>query len=190
MVLSKESVQERFSREALPLHDVLFRQALHLVHKHDSAEDLVQETYLHAFKKFDSFTAGTNLRAWMARILFNHFVNQYRRNRKQGNSVELSVVAPFLGRADRAKSNAEAETPSELMRNNEFLNSLEGPLRRGLEDLDKRFRDALLLNAIGDASYAEIARELGIPVGTVMSRLHRAKLNLREGLAAANISSL
>lgn len=183
MVMSTKELSETFAREALPLHDVLYRQALHLVRNPDTAEDLVQETYLHAFDKFDTFEAGTNLKAWMSRILFNQFVNQYRRRKKQGVSVDLGTVEPFLGQDAKVESDAETETPAEMMLDERFLESLEGPVRRELESLDERFRDVLLLNTVGGESYADIAQRLDVPIGTVMSRLHRAKATMRERLA-------
>jgi len=188
MVSTAKNLSDTFARDALPLHDVLYRQALHLVRNPDSAEDLVQETYLHAFNKFESFTAGTNLKAWMARILFNQFVNQYRRNKKEGPQVDLATVEPFLGEDVAAPSNAETETPTELMHDERFLESLEGPVRRELEGLDERFRDVLLLNTVGGESYADIAEKLDVPIGTVMSRLHRAKATMRDKLAEENVS--
>jgi RNA polymerase sigma-70 factor (ECF subfamily) len=188
MVATIESAKELFTREALPLHDVLFRQALHLARNHDAAEDLVQETYLHAFNKFESFERGTNLKAWMARILFNLFVNQYRRHKKEGPQVEISQVEPFLGGEHVAESGTETESPRELMQDQQFLESLEGPVRRELEQLDRRFRDVLLLNSVGGESYAAIAEKLDVPIGTVMSRLHRAKATLRDRLAEEEVS--
>lgn len=189
MVTTAKTLSDTFTRDALPLHDVLYRQALHLVRNPDTAEDLVQETYLHAFNKFDTFTAGTNLKAWMARILFNQFVNQYRRHKKEGNSVDLTAVEPFLGEDAPAKSDAETETPEQMMHDERFLESLEGPVRRELEELDERFRDVLLLNTVGGESYADIAEKLDVPIGTVMSRLHRAKATMRERLAEENVST-
>ncbi len=188
MVSNIKNLNETFTRDALPLHDVLYRQALHLVRHAANAEDLVQETYLHAFNKFHTYQPGTNLKAWMARILFNQFVNQYRRSRKEGPSVDLSSVEPFLGEDVAAPSDAETETPAELMHDERFLESLEGPVRRELEELDERFRDVLLLNTVGGESYATIAQKLDVPIGTVMSRLHRAKATMRDKLAEENVS--
>lgn len=188
MVMSTKELSETFSRDALPLHDVLYRQAMHLVRNPDSAEDLVQETYLHAFNKFDTFESGTNLKAWMSRILFNQFVNQYRRHKKEGVSVDLGAVEPFLGEDVHAESEAESETPAQMMQDERFLESLEGPVRRELEGLDERFRDVLLLNTVGGESYADIADKLDVPIGTVMSRLHRAKATMRERLAEEKVA--
>ena len=189
MVSTPMTLSDTFTRDALPLHDVLYRQALHLVRNADSAEDLVQETYLHAFNKFHTYQAGTNLKAWMARILFNQFVNQYRRNKKEGPQIDLAAVEPFLGEDEKAVSDAETETPTQLMHDERFLESLEGPVRRELEGLDVRFRDVLLLNTVGGESYAEIAERLDVPIGTGMSRLHRAKATMRERLAEENVST-
>jgi RNA polymerase sigma-70 factor (ECF subfamily) len=188
MVMSTKELSETFTREALPLHDVLYRQAMHLVRNADSAEDLVQETYLHAFNKFETFEAGTNLKAWMSRILFNQFVNQYRRHKKEGVSVDLGTVEPFLGEDATQPSDAETESPAQMMGDERFLESLEGPVRRELEGLDERFRDVLLLNTVAGESYADIAEKLDVPIGTVMSRLHRAKATLRERLAEDSVS--
>ena len=147
----------------------------------------MQETYLNAFHRFDSFTTGTNLKAWMTRILFNQFVNSYRRSKKEGVLTELSVVEPFLGVLDAAMCDAEQETPDEMMRDENFLESLEGPVLRELAGLDARFREVLLLNTVRGESYAEIALKLDVPIGTVMSRLHRAKATMRQRLAESNV---
>jgi RNA polymerase sigma-70 factor (ECF subfamily) len=188
MTTMTPSKSETFTRDALPLHDMLYRQALQLVHSAENAEDLVQETFLHAFHKFDTFKTGTNLKAWTGRILFNQFVNQYRRRRKEGYAIEISLIEPFLGDTDKATSEAERETPEQLMQDEQFLESLEGPVRRELEGLDDRFRKVLLLNTVGGESYAAIASKLDVPIGTVMSRLHRAKTTMRERLAESNVS--
>lgn len=176
---------ETFERDALPLHDMLHRQAIKLAQNNESAEDLVQETFLHAFHRFDTFAPGTNLSAWMTRILFNQFVNTYRRRKNEGIPVELAVVEPFLSVRDLATSEAALKTPEEMMRDKTFLETLEGPVLRELAGLDVRFRDVLLLNTVGGESYAEISLKLDVPIGTVMSRLHRAKATMRERLAEA-----
>lgn len=98
-------------------------------------------------------------------------------------------MEPFLGEEAQADSEAESESPEQIMRNERFLNSLEGPVRRELESLDHRFRDVLLLNSVGGESYADIAEKLEVPIGTVMSRLHRAKATMRERLAETKVGS-
>jgi len=153
-----------------------------LIRAPEGAEDLVQETFLRAFNRYDTFKQGTNLRAWMARILFNLFVNDYRRHRSEGTHVELALVEPYLGQRDRPTSDAESESPVQLMQDERFLQSLEGPVKRGLEGLDAKFREVLLRNTLGGESYAQIASTMNVPIGTVMSRLHRAKSTMRERL--------
>lgn len=173
---------EEFARNALPLHQVLYRQAISLIQVPESAEDLVQETFLRAFRRFDTFRQSTNLHAWMARILFNLFVNHYRRKRNEGSHVELELAQPFLGKNDKPSSDVERESPVRMMQDERFLQSLEGPVKRELEGLDAKFREVLLMNTVGGESYEQIAGKLGIPIGTVMSRLHRAKSTLRARL--------
>lgn len=182
MSIHAQARVEEFARFALPLREVLYRQAISLIQVPEGAEDLVQETFLRAFRRFDTFRPSTNLHAWMSRILFNLFVNHYRRQRNEGGHVELELVQPFLGRHDKPSNDVEHESPDRMMQDERFLQSLEGPVKRELEGLDAKFREVLLRSTVGGESYEQIARKLNIPIGTVMSRLHRAKSTLRTRL--------
>lgn len=178
----KTKLQQRFEEEALPLMQDMFVQAYHLTKNRADAEDLVQEAYIRSFRKFQQFTPGTNLKAWMGRILFNQFINNYRKKKRRIKSVFVEGVENMAGVEDQPE-NDEAYVfmdPKELARDGDFLNTLDDDLKDGLSELDERYRDVLLLNTVGELSYREIARKQKLPIGTVMSRLHRAKAFLRK----------
>lgn len=175
-----------FERDALPLMGLLYSGALKLTRNPRDAEDLVQDTYVRALEKFQLFRAGTNLKAWMFRVMMNRFINLYRRRQaapdraplEAGEFAETSAVP-----AVRAQDFASAKRLSGLMQNPEFLDSLDDRLKHALESLGVEYREILILNVIGDMAYKDIAEALDIPLGTVMSRLSRAKGLLRDRLA-------
>jgi RNA polymerase sigma-70 factor, ECF subfamily len=179
------ALRQRFEVEALPLMNDLFAQAFHLTRNRADAEDLVQEAYIRGMRKFAQFKPGTNLKAWLGRILFNQFINDYRRKKRRVRAVHVDGVD------NMAVSNENLENeerlvdmdPDALAADLRFLDSLDQDLKGGLEEMDKRYRDVLLLNTVGELSYRDIASRLKLPIGTVMSRLHRAKAFLRERFA-------
>lgn len=179
---TKTKLQERFEEEALPLMQDMFAQAYHLTKNRADAEDLVQEAYIRSFRKFKQFTPGTNLKAWMGRILFNQFINNYRKKKRRIKSVFVEGVENMAGVEDNPdnKEDYAFMAPKDLASDDDFLNTLDDDLKAGLQDLDERYRDVLLLNTVGELSYREIAKKQKLPIGTVMSRLHRAKAFLRE----------
>lgn len=179
---TQTELQERFELEALPLMQDMFAQAYHLTKNRADAEDLVQETYIRSFRKFGQFKEGTNLKAWMGRILFNQFINNYRKKKRRIKSVYVEGVENMAGVEDQPEIEEEHVfmAPKALAKNEEFLNTLDDDLKAGLEELDERYRDVLLMNTVGELSYREIAKKQKLPIGTVMSRLHRAKAFLRE----------
>lgn len=171
--------QERLEAEALTHLDALYRTALRLSRNAQDAEDLVQETYLNAFRSLDRFEEGTNLRAWLFRILNNAFISQYRRRKRRPSSSIEDVTEYYLydhlvegGAAPRAE-NPEQEVLDRI--------GDEGVLR-ALEDLPVEFRQVELLADVEGFSYREIADILNIPIGTVMSRLYRARRRLQKVL--------
>jgi RNA polymerase sigma-70 factor (ECF subfamily) len=171
--------QERLEAEALTHLDALYRTALRLSRNAQDAEDLVQETYLNAFRSLDRFEEGTNLRAWLFRILNNAFISQYRRRKRRPSSSIEDVTEYYLydhlveGGAAPRTENPEQEVLDKI--------GDEGVLR-ALEDLPVEFRQVELLADVEGFSYREIADILNIPIGTVMSRLYRARRRLQKVL--------
>lgn len=182
---TRTELRTRFEEEALPLMQDLYAQAYHLTRNRADAEDLVQETYIRGMRKFKQFTPGTNLKAWMGRILFNQFINDYRRKKRRIKSVFVEGVENMAGVDENVEINDDLAqlSPRELAGNEMFLQNLDEDLKQGLIELDERYRDVLLLNTIGELSYRDIAEKLKLPIGTVMSRLHRAKAALRDRFA-------
>jgi RNA polymerase sigma-70 factor (ECF subfamily) len=171
MFVSTERLQSgSFEELALPLFDQLFNFARWLTHDQAEAEDLVQETYTKALRGFGSFQQGTNFRAWIYRILRNTFLTSRTGLRATAVTVEIDdEVAPEL---------ADRETPESIFleRSNQNL------LQSAIEELPVAFREVLLLCEVEEMSYQEIAETLSIPIGTVMSRLARARGTLRRNL--------
>lgn len=183
------SLKDQFEQQALPFMQELFGQAYHLTRNRADAEDLVQETYIRGLRKFAQFEQGTNLKAWLSRILFNQFINDYRRSKRRVNEVYVEGAEQMIGE-DAVVEAYEFATmePREIAQDSSFLESLDEELKDGLQELDGRYRDVLLLNTVGDMSYRDIAKKLKLPIGTVMSRLHRAKTFLRDRFATREVS--
>lgn len=171
-----------FEREALPLMNLLFSGALKLTRNPRDAEDLVQDTYLRAYERFHLFNKGTNLKAWMYRVMTNRFINLYRRRKARPENASYEDVGEFMGvePGPELQDYQSASALAELMQNETFLDGLDDRLKKALEGLGEEYREVLILNVIGDMPYKEIAAALGVPLGTVMSRLSRAKALMRE----------
>ena len=176
--------RDQFEQQALPLLQSLFGQAYYLTRNRADAEDLLQETYVRGMQKFDRYEQGTNLKAWLGRILFNQFVNEYRRRKRRSSEVHVEDTENFVGQLQPEidRDYLASKDATELIHDYRFVESLDGELKAGLEEMDGRFRDVLLLNTVGELSYKDIAKRLKLPIGTVMSRLHRARLFLRKRL--------
>ena len=159
------ALRERFEREVLPLLPNLYGAALRMTRNPQDAEDLVQETYLRAYRGFSGFREGTNLRAWVYRILTNTFINSYRKKQREPLTVPDDDTSDWYLYDKLGASNVEASAESEV-----------------LEDLPEGFRMAVLLADIEGFSYKEIAEIMGVPIGTVMSRLHRGRKALQKAL--------
>ncbi|HEX5501277.1 MAG TPA: sigma-70 family RNA polymerase sigma factor [Thermomicrobiales bacterium] len=171
--------RERLEAEALTYLDALYRTALRLSRNPQDAEDLVQETYLNAFRALDRFEEGTNLRAWLFRILNNAFISHYRR-RKRRPSSSLDDVSDFYlyDHLVDIPGASPAESPEQ-----EVLNRIgDEAILGALEELPVEFRQVELLADVEGFAYREIADILGIPIGTVMSRLYRARRRLQKVL--------
>ena len=164
----------------MPYMDQLYGAARRMTRNDAAAEDLVQETYLRAYKGFDRFTEGTNLRAWLFRILTNLFINEYRRRKRRPEEVDLGDTDTLylyrgLGGADSARLARSAE--------DELLDELtSSEVRDAIEALPEGYRVAVLLADVEGFAYKEIAEILDVPIGTVMSRLHRGRKRLRQTL--------
>lgn len=170
-----------FEREALLYATSLYTAALHMTRNRADAEDLVQETYLKAYKAYGQFTEGTNLRAWLHRILTNTFINSYRKKKRRPREIELADDVGDLYMYRRiSASGAAKETRSA---EEQVFDSLKGAhVRRAINSLPEAYRMAVLLADIQGFSYKEIAAMLDIPIGTVMSRLHRGRKALQQVL--------
>ncbi|MBI1893131.1 MAG: sigma-70 family RNA polymerase sigma factor [Candidatus Rokubacteria bacterium] len=154
--------------------DGVYGMAMALTRKRAEAEDLVQETYLRAYRAFDQFAPGTNCRAWLLTILRHHFLNRLKKSSRE--VLEWDVGEPEWG--DERNSSAWLETPEA-----EFFRRVgDVEVRQALEALPLPFREVVILADLEDFSYKEIAEILGCPVGTVMSRLYRGRNLLRKAL--------
>lgn len=172
--------QARFAELAMPYMDALYTAAIRLTHNAADAEDLVQETYLRAYRGFEGFRDGTNLKAWLYRILTNTYINQYRAKKRRPAEVELDGGDDFslyqrVGGLEAAQAQRSAE--------HELLEQLpDDAVKAAVEDLPDQFRLPVLLADVEGFSYKEIAEIMDTPVGTVMSRLHRGRRQLQKRL--------
>ena len=168
-----------FEAEALGFLDALYRTALRMTRSEADAQDLVQETYIRAFRFREQFTPGTNLKAWLFRILTNTFINTYRRRQAQPEFTELDDVDEFSLYRRMSEVRAASSSPDP---EKEFLDGIvDVEVKDALGELPEKFRSVVLLDVEG-FSYKEIAEMLGIPIGTVMSRLHRGRKFLQRRL--------
>lgn len=171
-----------FERAAVPLMNYLYAKALKLTRNPNDAEDLVQDTYTLGLRKFHLYEPDTNLKAWLSRIQFNYYISQYRRKKKRPDGASISGMEEIV--PDRTVFEQDPEllemNPDQLLADEAFIDRLPRELRSGLSEMDERYRDVLLMNVIGEKSYKDIAAALEVPVGTVMSRLSRAKAYLRK----------
>jgi RNA polymerase sigma-70 factor (ECF subfamily) len=172
--------QARFAELAMEHMSSLYSAALRMTRNPADAEDLVQETYLKAYRGFGGFTEGTNLKAWLYRILTNTYINSYRAKQRRPDETDLDDVEDLflyrrLGGLEAARASRSAE--------DELLDLFsEDEVKRAVEDLPEAYRMAVLLADIEGFSYKEIAEILDIPIGTVMSRLHRGRKALEKAL--------
>ena len=178
--LSQDDRDRLFAEQAIPLIDQLFGAALGMTRNRADAEDLVQETFMKAYTKFHQYQQGTNIKAWLYRILTNTYITHYRKaqrspKRSGGEEVEDWQLAAAASHDETGLVSAEAEA---------LDNIPSSQLRTALESLSEDQRVVVLLSDVEGFAYKEIADMLDIPIGTVMSRLHRGRKNLREGLSA------
>jgi RNA polymerase sigma-70 factor, ECF subfamily len=157
----------RFEEDALALSDQVYRVARHLVGSREEAEDLMQETYARAFRSWRSFQPGTNLRAWLLRILTNINIDRGRRQQRTPDMQPLEEGDYFL--YNKLEAAADGDTDEDRI--------------VALSEVPHDFRDVVVLVDIGDFTYADAAQILDIPIGTVMSRLHRGRRILKKAMA-------
>ncbi len=172
----------RFEEEALELADQVYRVARRLVSTKEEAEDLVQETYARAFRSRRSFTPGTNLRAWLFRILTNLNIDRGRRRQRTPDTQPMEEGDYYLYNQLEATSGGDDEA-----RVVERLS--QDSIVEALSAVPHNYRDAVVLVDIGDFSYADAAQILDVPIGTIMSRLHRGRRILKQELASSTAAA-
>jgi len=172
--------RSHFADEAMQFAPQLFGTALRMTRNRADAEDLVQETMLKAFRSYDSFETGTNLRAWLFRILTNTFINSYRAKQARPLESELGELEDLYLYKRLPELAARTQTPS--AEDEIFDLFTDDEVKRALEDLPEAYLLPVLLADVQDFSYLEIADMLDVPIGTVMSRLHRGRKALQKAL--------
>jgi RNA polymerase sigma-70 factor (ECF subfamily) len=175
-------LRARFERDVVPLHDRLYRRALRMSRHHADAQDLVQDTMVKAYASFHSFQPGTNLNAWLYRILTNVYISGYRRSQRQPTQYSMEYLTDLqllnLGhRGSRGLPSAEDEALAALPDNE---------IQAAVRAMPEQFRSVVYYADVESLPYKEIAEILGIPIGTVMSRLSRGRRHLR-GLLAGRV---
>jgi len=170
--------REEFTNDAMQYAPQLFATALRMTRNKADAEDLVQETFLKGWRAFDSYQQGTNLRAWLFRIMTNTFINKYNSQQRRPQETELDDVEELflfrrMGAFDQSKMSQSAEDQMlELFTDDEVKNAI--------ESLPETFRIPVLLSDVEGFSYKEIAEMIEVPIGTVMSRLHRGRKAMQK----------
>jgi RNA polymerase sigma-70 factor, ECF subfamily len=170
------TARQKFEQAALPHLRDLYAIGVRMTRNPDAAHDLVQETFLRAYAAWHSFTDGSNCRAWLIRILTNSYINHYRRSRSHRSFIQRSEdeqMNALYGDAPRSRA------AEEILADAGFSDEVD----RALGELDDDYRLVVLLADVEEMKYKEIAETLGWPIGTVMSRLHRARRRLEERLA-------
>ncbi len=172
--------QVDFERDAMQYTRQLYSAAMRMTRNPADAEDLVQETYLKAYRAYHTFQEGTNLKAWLYRFLTNTYINKYRKDSRRPSEVDLGTVEDmYLYRRLGSEESAEAARTTE----DRVLDGLvESDIKQAVEELPESFRMPVLLADLEGFSYKEIAEILDIPIGTVMSRLHRGRKAMQKRL--------
>jgi RNA polymerase sigma-70 factor (ECF subfamily) len=179
--------QATFERDAMEFAPQLYSAALRMTRNPADAEDVVQETFLKAYRAYGSFEQGTNLRAWLYRILTNTYINRYRQKQRRPDEVDLGEIEDLylykrIGSGEVGSASRSAET--------EVLDSfVDEDIRGAIEGLAEHFRLPVVLADVEGFSYKEIADMLEVPIGTVMSRLHRGRKSLQKALYTVAVDS-
>ena len=169
IIESQNELYKEFEREALPHMDALYNFALRMTGDSDDANDLVQDTFLKAFRFFDKFEKGTNCKAWLFRIMKNTFINTYRKKTKEPDKVDYEEVENFYENV-KPSSTDSAHLEKEI-----YDNLLDDEISSAIASLPDDFKTVIILSDIEGFTYDEIADFIDCPVGTVRSRLHRAR---------------
>ncbi|MCR4318770.1 MAG: sigma-70 family RNA polymerase sigma factor [Candidatus Brocadiaceae bacterium] len=165
-------------KDSLLVHiDALYRSALYLVKNENNADDLVQETYLKAFKFLKNNKEINNVKAWLFKILMNTFINKYRKDKAEPSLVDFDNIESF-----HESIKEEVLTSSTTENEAEFNELLDADVKKALEELPEDFRLVILLSTVEGLSYKEISKMLECPIGTVMSRIYRGRKMLKEKL--------
>lgn len=172
-----------FEKSELPFRDQLYKTALRLTRSSEDAEDLLQETYLKAYRHYASFQPGTNLKAWLFKILKNTFINEYRRRKQLPAQVDFAELEETFESALANTDATATRTPEDEL----LEHSLDGEVRTSLVALPHNYKVVVLLADIEGYAYKEIADILAIPVGTVMSRLYRGRRLLEKALLSYGV---
>ncbi len=178
MSATDELTRKRFEEQALPYLDSLYSAALRMTRNPIDAEDLVQETVLLAFRHFDQFQQGTNIKAWLFRILTNTFINSYRKKSKEPERVDLPDVEDFYFLSEAARNKELGDDPESQVLSKFAYEDIMAAMDR----LPEEFRMVVALNAVEGFAYQEIAEILNVPIGTVRSRLYRGRKLLQKYL--------
>lgn len=165
----EQKLNEEFEREAVPHMDALYNFAIKMTGDSDDASDLLQETYLKAFRFWDKFEKGTNCKAWLFRIMKNTYINTYRKNTKEPDKVDYEEIENFY------ENIKPSSTDSAHLEKDIYDNLLDDELSSAISSLPEDFRTVIILCDIEGYTYDEIADFVDVPVGTVRSRLHRAR---------------
>lgn len=169
---------KEFEALALPLFDQLYTTALNMTKNQFDAEDLVQTAYLKAWRFYNHFEAGTNIRAWMFRILTNTFINEYRVKKREPTRVNFETAEATF----QTEESKEIDTNQVLGLNQDYKKLFDDTITAALDDLPEQYRLVVLLSDVSDLKYKEIAEIVGCPFGTVMSRLSRGRKMLARSL--------
>ncbi len=167
---------KEFNTEAVPHMDILYNYALYMTGNSDDAQDLVQETYMKAFRFWDKYEKGTNIRAWLFRIMKNSYINRYRKETKEPEKVDYEEISNFYNLI------RDHQVDKNDLQEKIFRSLLDDEVARAIETLPEDFRTVIILADIEGMSYDEIAEFIDCPVGTIRSRLHRARKMLKVKL--------
>jgi RNA polymerase sigma-70 factor (ECF subfamily) len=172
----KNEKELEFEREAIPHTELLYNYALRMTNNPSDADDLLQETFLKAYRFWDKYESGTNIRAWLFRIMKNSYINRYRKETKEPSTVDYGEVENFYS------SIKDASTESNDLQETLYGNLLDDDVASAVAELPEDFRTVVILCDIEGLSYEEISEFVDIPLGTVRSRLHRGRKLLRGKL--------
>ncbi len=173
---NKQARDSTFHEEFFPYADALYNFAYHLTYNEEEANDLVQETFMKAYRFIDSYQKGTNSKAWLFKILKNAFINNYRKKSRQPNQVDFEDIVSYHD-SDSEKFRGSVDLRQEI-----FQGMLGDEISNSLNSLPVDFKTVILLCDIEGFTYEEISKIVDIPIGTVRSRLHRARNLLKEKL--------